>query len=191
MKFQTMQNETALARAAQEGDKEALLELLRQNWGWLKGLVCGIIKNSHDVDDVLQDICVQVISKIDTLREPELFVRWLSKLARRQALQFKRKKRQRLIPFNDEIINQQIDEKDTGQFEILEQKEQYGLILEAINELPEKYRQVMMMQYTGELTYAQIAEILDIPITTVQIRLVRARRMINDKINSKNKLKEG
>ncbi len=191
MKMQTMQNESALVRVACEGDKEALLELLRQNWVWLKGLVCGIIQNSQDVDDVLQDICVQVISKIDQLREPELFVRWLSKLARRQALQFKRKKRQRVIPFNDEIINQKIDDKNIEQYEIIEKKEQYELILEAINSLPEKYRQVIILQYTGELTYAKIAEILDIPITTVQIRLVRARRMIAEMLNAKNKLKEG
>lgn len=191
MNLQIQQNESALVRAAREGDKEALLELLRQNWAWLKGVVYGIIQNNHDVDDVLQDICVQVISKIDTLREPELFVRWLAKLARRQALQFRRKKTQKLIPFNDEIINQQIDDNCIQQLDKIEQKEQYELILDAINSLPEKYRQVMILQYTGELTYAQIAEILDIPVTTVQIRLVRARRMVGDRLNSKNKLKEG
>jgi RNA polymerase sigma-70 factor (ECF subfamily) len=189
MILQTRQNESALVRAAREGDKDAMLLLLRQNWVWLKGLVCGVITNSHDVDDVLQDICVQVISKIDKLNEPELFVRWLSKIARRQALQFKRKKRQRVIPFNDEIITQQHDDKGGEQFEIIEKKERYELILEAINSLPEKYRQVLILQYTGELSYAQIAEILDIPITTVQIRLVRARRMVGDKLNIKNKHK--
>jgi DNA-directed RNA polymerase specialized sigma24 family protein len=39
-----------------------------------------------------------------------------------------------------------------------------------------------MLAYVSDLTYANIAEILDIPITTVQIRLVRARRMVYDKI---------
>jgi DNA-directed RNA polymerase specialized sigma24 family protein len=48
--------------------------------------------------------------------------------------------------------------------------------------LPEKYRQVFMLAYAGDLTYGNIAEILDIPVTTVQIRLVRARRMVYDKV---------
>ena len=46
------------------------------------------------------------------------------------------------------------------------------------------------MQYTSGLTYAQIAEALDIPVTTLQIRLVRARRMVINQIN-KNEIKEG
>jgi len=58
--------------------------------------------------------------------------------------------------------------------------------------LPEKYRQVFMLAYAGDLTYGNIAEILDIPITTVQIRLVRARRMLYDKVagRKRNKVRE-
>ncbi len=58
--------------------------------------------------------------------------------------------------------------------------EQLELIRSAIKRLPDKYREVFMLAHAGDVTYAQIAEILDIPVTTVQIRLVRARRMIHD-----------
>ena len=85
MEQKVRQNESALVYAAREGDKEALFELINRNWAWLKGLVLSIVHDTEDADDVLQDICVQVISKIDTLREPELFVRWLATLARRAA----------------------------------------------------------------------------------------------------------
>ncbi len=71
----------------------------------------------------------------------------------------------------------------------MEQKEQYQQIAQAVRALPEKYRQVFMLEYSSDLTYGQIAEILDIPITTVQIRLVRARRMIHDRIASRDKNK--
>jgi len=46
-----------------------------------------------------------------------------------------------------------------------------------------------MLQYGSDLTYKQIAEILDIPVTTVQIRLVRARRMIYDRVAGKDESK--
>jgi RNA polymerase sigma-70 factor (ECF subfamily) len=71
----------------------------------------------------------------------------------------------------------------------MEQKELYGQIIGAIRLLPEKYRQVFMLQHSGDLTYGQIAEILDIPITTVQIRLVRARRMIYNTVTNKDSKK--
>lgn len=190
MEQKVRQNESALVYAAREGDKEAVFELINRNWAWLKGLVLGIVHDTEDTDDVLQDICVQVISKIDTLREPELFVRWLATLARREALQYIRRKRKRPVSIDEDIIDRQEDEKSSGQFENIELKEQHQQILDAIKFLPNKYRQVLIMQYTSGLTYAQIAEILDIPITTLQIRLVRARRMVSNQIN-KNKIKEG
>jgi RNA polymerase sigma factor (sigma-70 family) len=72
----------------------------------------------------------------------------------------------------------------------IEQKEQYQLILSAVNSLPEKYRQVFILGHINDLTYRQIAEILDVPVTTVQIRLVRARRMLFNWITDKNRVRE-
>ena len=47
------QNERALVRAAQRGDKEALQLLFRSNWAWLKGLVYSIVQNADDIDDTI------------------------------------------------------------------------------------------------------------------------------------------
>ena len=92
MTVQASQNESALVCAAQRRDKEALQLLLTRNWAWLKGLVFSIVGDPGEVDDVLQDICVRVITKIDTLREPERFRPWLVTLARRQALRYRQQK---------------------------------------------------------------------------------------------------
>ena len=183
------QNESALVCAAQRSDKEALQRLLTRNWPWLKGLVYSILGDADEVDDVLQDICVRVISKIDTLREPERFRPWLAVLARRLALRHRQQKARRPGSLNAEIAEIQCDEKAPQLFEKVEQKEQYRQILETVKALPEKYRQVFMLAYAGDLTYANIAEILDIPITTVQIRLVRARRMVYDRVSGKERSK--
>jgi RNA polymerase sigma-70 factor (ECF subfamily) len=183
------QNESALVCAAQRRDKEALQLLLTRNWSWLKGLVFSIVGDAGEVDDVLQDICVRVITKIDTLREPERFRPWLAVMARRQALRHRQRKAQRPGPLSEELIQLKDDPKARQLLENLEQKEQYQQIAEAVRALPEKYRQVFMLKYSGDLTYGQIAEILDIPITTMQIRLVRARRMIRDRIAGRDENK--
>ncbi|MHC4329844.1 MAG: RNA polymerase sigma factor [Planctomycetota bacterium] len=192
------QNESALACAAQRGDKKALQQLLTHNWAWLKGLVYSILGDADDVDDVLQDICIRVITKIDTLREPERFRSWLAVLARRQALRHRQRRTSRVgfIPPNNDggasPTLPECDEKVTQLADGIEQKEQCEQILEVLRSLPEKYREVFMLQYGSDLTYAQIAEILDVPVTTVQIRLVRARGMIYDRIAGKerNKVRE-
>ena len=189
MKTYKRQNESALVLAAQKHDKEALQQLLIRNWSWLKGLVYSILGDADEVDDALQDICVRVIDKIDSLREPERFRPWLAVLARRQALRHRQRKARRPGPMNEEIAKLQPDDKAQQLFEKVEQKEQCRQVLQAVQELPEKYRQVFMLAYSGDLTYGNIAEILDIPVTTVQIRLVRARRMIYDKVVGSKKIR--
>ena len=189
MTTERRQNESALVCAAQQSDKEALQRLLTRNWPWLKGLVYSILGDADQVDDVLQDICVRVIAKIDSLREPERFRPWLAVLAKRQALRHRQRNARRPGPLSEEIAELQCDEKAQQLFEKLEQKEQCRRILQAVRSLPEKYRQVFMLAYAGDLTYGNIAEILDIPVTTVQIRLVRARRMVYDRVSGKNEVR--
>ena len=183
------QNESALVCAAQRGDREAVRLLLTRNWNWLKALAYSSVGDSQDVDDVLQDICVRVISKIETLREPERFRPWLAILAQRQALRHRRQKSQRPLGLDEEIVERRRDYKAERFVENIEQKEQCEQIMAAIKSLPAKYREVLMLQYSSDLTYGQIAQVLDVPVTTVQIRLVRARRMIYNTITGQNKSK--
>ena len=187
MAAERRQNESALVCAAQRRDKEALQLLLMRNWPWLKGLVYSIVTDAGEVDDVLQDICVRVIAKIDSLREPERFRPWLAVLARRQALRHRQRQARRPVRLSKEIAESTCDESARMLLENMEQQEKCQQILAALHSLPEKYREVFMLAYSGDSTYAQIAEILDIPVTTVQIRLVRARRMIYDRVTSREK----
>jgi len=187
MKAKKRQNEPALVYAAQRGDKEALQLLLTRNWTWLKGLVYSIMGLPDQIDDCLQDICVRVIRKIDTLREPERFRPWLATLARREALKYRQHRARQPMQLDEDIA--ELSSGSRQQSENLEQQELCRQILKAIRSLPEKYRRVFMMQHAGDLTYGQIAEILDVPVTTVQIRLVRARRMIYNEVVNKNSKK--
>jgi len=189
MKVKKRQNESALVYSAQRGDKEAMQLLLTHNWTWLKGLVYSIVSRADQIDDVLQDICVRVIKKIDTLREPERFRPWLAVLARREALKFRQRRAKQPMQLQEEFAELAGDQKARQSYESMEQKELYGQIIGAIRLLPEKYRQVFMLQHSGDLTYGQIAEILDVPVTTVQIRLVRARRMIYNTVTNKDSKK--
>ena len=186
------QNEAVLVCDARGGDKEALQTLLTRNWPWLRGLVFSIISDADEVDDVLQDVCVRVITKIDSVRQPERFRPWLAVLAKRQALRYRQRRARKVdfSPSNNDggaIPPLLCDEKSPRFTEDLERSEQCEQILGALKSLPEKYREVFMLQYGSDLTYRQIAEILDVPVTTVQIRLVRARAMIRDQVAGKEK----
>jgi RNA polymerase sigma-70 factor (ECF subfamily) len=180
------QDESGLVCAACRGDKEALQGLLRLNWGWLKALVYSVLGRAQDLDDVMQDVCLRVITRIHTLREPQRFRGWLAVLARREALKYCQRRKPKVLPFSDSSLLGQPDSYADDPAEDIERKELCGRVLEAVTKLPESYREVFILAHTGELTYAQMAEVLDVPITTMQIRLTRARQMIRNQIAGKD-----
>ena len=174
-------NESALACQARNGDKAALQQLLQDNWLWLKGLMYNILGNIQDVDDALQEICLIVIDNIGSLREPERFKPWLAVVARNGALAYRQKRSKKPMQL-DELLAQQQMSNSQELTEKVELNEQCERIIEALKELPEKYRDVFMLKYLKDMSYAEISEIMEITVTTVQIRLVRARRMIYNRL---------
>jgi RNA polymerase sigma-70 factor (ECF subfamily) len=186
MRAEDRQEETMLVAAARRGDKEAMRKLLERNWGWLKGLIYGIVCDADALDDVLQEVCLRVIDKIITLRDAERFRAWLAVIARRQALGYRLKQREHKRLRSEKAV-EVCDERSEKLFESIEYAEECQKILAEVNSLPDKYREVFMLAYSGDLTYRQMAEILNVPLTTVQIRLVRARRMILERVTGKNK----
>ena len=186
MRANRTQNESALVCAAREGDKEALNVLLTAHWAWLKVLVCSVLADAGDVDDVMQNVCLRVLTRIHTVREPECFRGWLAILARREAIKHCRGKIRRARAIDADSLATPAGSVERGPLERLERKDLCRRILVTVNTLPEKYREVFMLAHSGELTYAQMAEILEVPVTTMQIRLVRARRMVQKQLIGRN-----
>ena len=181
-KVDDSQNEPALVCAAREGDKEALQQLLTRHWSWLKALAYGVLGRAQGLDDVMQDVCLRAITRIHTLREPECFRAWLAVLTRREALKYCQQKGRRPVEIEMDFEILESMAQVEGPLESLMQAEQCARVFDAAEALPQIYREVFMLAHSGELTYAQMAEVLDVPMTTMQIRLVRARRMVQQKV---------
>ncbi|MDH7599152.1 MAG: RNA polymerase sigma factor [Sedimentisphaerales bacterium] len=186
------QDDQALVRAAQAGDRSAMQQLLIRNWTWLKCLVYGVI-GKGDLDDVMQEISLKVIRRISTLRQPEAFRPWLAALAHRQALRWRSRRPIATVSLDDTSVPEPVDQHTEAVVAAAEQEDMCQYVLQVIQQLPEKYREVIMLQYSKQLSYKEIAKILDVPLTTVQIRLVRARRMILEAIerSSKRRIQNG
>ena len=168
--------ELNLICAARDGNRQAIEALLLQNERWLKALIYGIV--GRDFEDVFQDMCLKVLRTIKGLREPECFRSWLSTLARREAINWLRQQKKNDAVRELETQGSQSDPSNRSVLQQLEHQDQIEQVLSVIQRLPEKYREILLLQYSQGLSYKQIAEVLDVPLTTVQIRLVRAKRMV-------------
>lgn len=129
-----------------------------------------LVADDHTVEEVAQDVLVAVAEGIGDFRGGSLFRTWLFGLARNQTLQFLRgQSRQR--------------DRDTRAFDprptvrISSQIAQRGSLVATLEQLPEHYRDAVVLRDVEQLSYEEIATELAIEVNTVRSRISRGRAL--------------
>lgn len=117
----------------------------------------GIVKNHNDTDDVLQNTFVKVFRSLPGFQRKSQLYTWLYRIATNEALTYiSQRKRKYTESIDDKMVNHPTLKADA----YLEEERIEHLLLGAIEELPEKQKEVFQLRYYGELTYQQISESL-------------------------------
>lgn len=173
---------TALVIKAQEGDNKALNKLFNEFYNEVYYFALKTVKNEDVAYDVTQEVFVEVIKTLPSLREPEAFKSWLYKVAYHQCTRYFRKKKDVLVE-EDEDGNTIFDDLEDKSAEFvpdkaLEQKEFREIIVSMINELSEEQRSAVMLYYFDELSIKEIAKVQGVSEGTVKSRLNYGRKAI-------------
>ncbi|MCU0689660.1 MAG: sigma-70 family RNA polymerase sigma factor [Phycisphaerales bacterium] len=184
--------DAALVIAAQRGDRGALDALWARHRGWLVAIVLRHKPASADVEDLLQDVAAQLVSKLHTITDPGALPGWLRTTAINAARWAGRKQgvRQRAgevrgIDAHDAA--QHIAAPPTSNWAGPEASassthEASGVsaqtVLDLARQLPAEYAEPLLLRAVQELTYAQIGQILGLPESTIETRIARGRRML-------------
>lgn len=155
-----------LVKRALQSDTEAFLELMEQNSGAMYKVAWAILKNNEDVADAVQDTILTCYEKLHTLRQPEYFKSWMTRILINHCYQIQN----RYKTWNLDVQMPEIPVYDNSLAE-LEFKDM-------LKELEEKYRIVLVLYYVEELKISEIAEILEMNENTVKTRLARAKEMV-------------
>ncbi len=132
--------------------------------------------NVFDAEDIVQETYLMAFNKFHQLKEPSKCKPWLLRILRNNFLKNcqKTNARHRLEQGDYvEFLRQHVRQKDAE--ELLVKDSGRREIKAAIDKLPFKYREVLMLYYMDDMLYKEIAQTLDIPIGTVMSRLTRAR----------------
>ena len=135
-----------------------------------------LMRNEADARDAVQDACVRALRFIGGFRGGDGRV-WLLKIVRNACYsRFERGKRRELeTEFDDDLHS---SAEGAGPEETLLRKLDGAAINRAIEELPEEFREMIVMRELEGLSYKQIADIAELPIGTVMSRLARARKRL-------------
>lgn len=128
-------------------------------------LAFSYVKNPEDALDIVQESIYKAFSSLDTLREPSHMKTWYYRIIVNTAIDFLRKHK-RLITVED----MELTGYDSGS---VDQYEDFDL-QKALDDLPEKYRSIIILRYFEDLKIEEVAELLNRKVSTVKTQLYKA-----------------
>ncbi len=178
---------TVLADQARRGDREALSGLLELCYQDLFYCAYATVKNEDIAADATQESCMEILSTIEKLREPEAFMTWARRIVYHKcARHFRQTQMEVPIAENEDgesILDRLPDENPQNMPEQLWEDREFRLLMQQLlEELPEAQRSALMYYYYERLSVGQIAEIQDTTEGTVKSRLNYGRKAMKEKV---------
>jgi len=170
------------AMAAMGVDMDAVHALWQSNRRWVAAVILAHKPRTADLEDLLQEVAMILVSKVHTLRDEANVKAWLRVVAVNTARAAARTQRARpQLRLTDQEAYE-IAEGGDGQRVELDDHAQRVMRLAA--QLPEAYREPLLLKAVHGLRTRHIAEILDLPEATVDTRVSRARRMLRELLHN-------
>ena len=173
-------NTVTIIEQSRNGDAAAFAQFVRQYQSLVSGVIFSVVGDFHQSEDIAQETFLIAWSKLADLKHTDDPLPWLCTIARNLAKRSFRKKREQTVEIStDQAVANQPDPAD----EIV-RKEQSELVWSAIREIPEKYRETLVLYYRNDKSVREIAAATDSSIDAVNQRLVRARQTLKAKLES-------
>ena len=178
-------SEWPVIEAVQCGDRQAFEELLRRHDRWVRGIILGVLGQSDAVDDVSQQVWSAVWRRIGELRNLRRWRSWLYRLTRNAAYDAGREISRRRNHQQAHASSMIQHETSLTSVDVSLREEQHRMVLDAIQALPVLYREPFVLRHVNGWSYKQIAEVMDMPVDSVETRLVRARRRLRESLKDR------
>lgn len=184
-----------LVKQTLAGDQQAFEMLVRRYNVPLFNFICHCLGDYDQACDVSQQVFLQLYISMPTLRTGEPLKAWLFQVARNRCLDELRRKR--AIHFSE--LEASNDEDDLSPLaimpdtrplpdEIAERHDLQQALHRAIEGLPPKFRSVVLLRYTGQLSFSEIGQTLKMPEATAKTYFQRARPLLRAALQAQSQI---
>jgi len=182
----TVTTDEIIVERALSGDAEAFGEIVSRWERRIFALAYGMLGREEDARDATQETFLAAFRNLRGFRGEAKVSSWLHRIAVNQCIT-----RQRRAKVRSESALEEEQEKHAGSFaaplrlspaRITESTQITNAVRRAVNSLPVELRQIVVMKEFEELTFKEISEILDVPLSTVKSRLYTALKQLQLKL---------
>ncbi|GAA4290261.1 RNA polymerase sigma factor [Aestuariibaculum suncheonense] len=181
-----MEIKEAIARA-KENDQKAFNFLLDTFWDDVYGFQLKHIQNENDAEDITIQTFSRAFDRIETFDDSYKFKTWLITISKNIHIDLLRKEKHsisQIMSNDDKSVYQILDESPTPEDKLITDQH-LAKLLRDIKKLKPHYQEIINMRYFQELSYKEISVQLKEPINNVKVKLLRAKKLLAEIIQSK------
>jgi RNA polymerase sigma-70 factor (ECF subfamily) len=165
-----------ITRLVQSGRVEFFDVLMERYEKKIKRYSRKFLSDREDINDVLQDVFIKAYKNIQSFDVKRKFSPWLYRIAHNELINaLKKKKRKPLSLLDLDVFFPQRLSDDTDLHGQIERQEMQKTIDKSLDKLELKYREPIILYYFEGLSYKEIADVMRLPISTVAVRIKRAK----------------
>jgi RNA polymerase sigma factor (sigma-70 family) len=190
-RLESRKEDSTLIRCALSGDQKAFRRLRLKYYDSIFKLISRMIRDREEVEDLTQEAFIKAFTSLASFNEEYAFSTWLYKIATNNSIDYVRKRKLQTFSINKPIESEESDysfelpDTDPEPDQELIALQRKKMLEEAMNSLPAKYRQVILMRHVDEKEYQEIAKILRLPLGTVKAHIFRARELLYKQLRDK------
>jgi RNA polymerase sigma-70 factor (ECF subfamily) len=174
-------DDAALIAASLAGDDDAFRQLVERHYRMVLSVAYRALGNVTAAEDCAQDVFIKVHQKLRLYRADRPFINWLHRVAANTVTDTIRRRRAEL---SLEALRHEAPSRLGDPAEAAALREQQFAVRAAMAGLPGRLRDAIVLQVYHELSYQEIARVLDIPIGTVMSRIHNAKRQLRRRLSA-------
>ena len=179
-----------LATSYLGGADDCFDELVRRYSGPIYQFILRMVGRPEDADDLTQDVFVQLLKSLPAARSDLPLRPWVYVIARNKCLDHLKRKRALAFsalatPDSGEAIEERVADAQPLPEELAERADLREILQEAISALPPRYRTVVALRYSTDLTFAEIGTVLGLPENTVKTHFQRAKALLRAELRGR------
>ncbi|HEX6045487.1 MAG TPA: sigma-70 family RNA polymerase sigma factor [Pyrinomonadaceae bacterium] len=176
--METLGTDEIIVERALTGDAEAFGEIVRRWERRIFALAYGMLGREEDARDATQETFLAAFRNLRGFRGDAKVSSWLHRIAVNQCITRQRRAKVRSESALDDEVTEFSMPLDYSPASVVEGRQETLAVRRAINSLPIELRQVVIMKEFEELTFREIADALDLPLSTVKSRLYTALKQL-------------
>jgi len=174
------ENETVWIQQAQNGDREAIANLIHAFQRPVYNMAYRMLNNQQEAEEATQEAFIRMVTRLESYNNEYKFSTWLLSITRNYCIDLIRKKKMLHLSIDEPLPPHPalISERSKNPEQSAMYADKQVMVQEMLQKLPEDDREAIVLRYFYDHSYDEIASIMETTVSSVKARLFRARQKL-------------